>query len=636
MGNSSDKNTILSLSFFSTKLFLILLGICLVASSVFFWKAEEASNLAEMARGVETKARSYAGETEVRYARIYDAMTRLAARGAPYNEAGVGSWKADAAFYIDSFYGLKSVAWVDDAFRIREIVPIEGNTDYIGQIANDAVFDPLQVNLWVPSYDAIEFQGFILGIVSIDSLISPIIDEIDDDYALQLLDGATPVYTTENWHSPQEETIAKRTVSFKNATVLNLSLVPTEALRAAGVREARGTLAFGLLLSFIAMLAVSFAQNYLGKAKSSELRYQNLFKSSKDAIFVTDLSGAFQDANLAATSMLGYSLAELQNLTVSDLLVQTKTVPTDTLPQSWQVGANREAIFRHKDGHAIPVDLGASVIGEATDQEIVLAIVRDITERKAAENELHQYREHLEAIVAERTRDLQDANDELESFSYSVSHDLRAPLRHIDGFLRLLEEREAENLDPTSQHFFQNVKEASTRMGQLIDDLLKFSRTSRSEMTFSPVDPVVLIEKVIGDLQPSIADREIVWTIEPLPTIMADSSLLRVVWTNLLANAIKFTRGRVPTKIDIGTLPDPHQEGWVTFYVRDNGVGFDPAYTHNLFGVFQRLHQQSEFEGTGIGLATVRRIIYRHDGNIWAEAVEGKGATFFFTLKLAR
>ena len=227
---------------------------------------------------------------------------------------------------------------------------------------------------------------------------------------------------------------------------------------------------------------------------------------------------------------------------------------------------------------------------------------------------------------------MEQANDELEAFVYSVSHDLRAPLRHAGNFAQLLLRREAERLEPTSARYIQNIVAATGKMGQLIDDLLAFSRTGRAEMSLRPVATNEIIEKTLEELAPELAGRRITWQVAPLPAVRADRGLLRIVWSNLLSNAIKYTAPRSEAHIEIGATP-PDEEDQVTFFIRDDGVGFDPQYSHKLFGVFQRLHGDDEFEGTGIGLATVRRIVHRHGGRVWAEGEVDRGATFYFTLK---
>lgn len=242
----------------------------------------------------------------------------------------------------------------------------------------------------------------------------------------------------------------------------------------------------------------------------------------------------------------------------------------------------------------------------------------------------------LEQRVADRTAQLEASNKELEAFAYSVSHDLRAPLRHIAGFVQLLHQREAEQLDATSSRYLNIIAESADRMGRLIDDLLAFSRTGRTEMQVRQVELDEMVREVQQELAPEMENRHITWEIGPLPSVQADPTLLRQVWVNLLSNAIKFTTPRPKAHIEIGTVQEKSGLSEVTLFVRDNGVGFDPKYTHKLFGVFQRLHGKEEFEGTGIGLATVRRIIERHGGRVWAEGDLDHGATFYLTLRQTR
>jgi PAS domain S-box-containing protein len=297
-------------------------------------------------------------------------------------------------------------------------------------------------------------------------------------------------------------------------------------------------------------------------------------------------------------------------------------------------------------------------------------IFSDITERKRAEDELKEAQALLEQRVEERTaelkarteeaeklnramvnlledlrelnrgletakRELRMTNSELEAFSYSVSHDLRAPLRHVDGFVKLLLRREKDRLDSTSSDYLEKIAGSSSRMGRLIDDLLAFSRTGRSEMHLQRVDPNEVVQDAVKELSPLAEGRRIVWQLGDLPLVKADSGLLQLVWQNLIGNAIKYTGLREEARIEIGATHEGCEEGTdeIAFFIRDNGAGFDPQYTDKLFGVFQRLHRDDEFEGTGIGLATVRRIVHRHGGRVWAEGEVDKGATFYFTVK---
>ncbi len=262
--------------------------------------------------------------------------------------------------------------------------------------------------------------------------------------------------------------------------------------------------------------------------------------------------------------------------------------------------------------------------------EMAAALQQRQEQVERAQAEVQRSNAQLEQRVAERTAQLQAANQELESFSYSVSHDLRAPLRHIDGFARMLEDHAGPALDAKGRRYVTVISEAAKKMGTLIDDLLVFSRMGRQELRYGTVESGALVRQVIQELEPETNDRRLEWRLQALPPVAGDTALLRQVWLNLLGNAVKYTRTRPHALIEVGTQADGPAE--TVFFVRDNGVGFEPQYVGKLFGVFQRLHAETEFEGTGIGLANVRRIISRHGGRTWAAGQPDAGATFFFSL----
>ncbi len=253
----------------------------------------------------------------------------------------------------------------------------------------------------------------------------------------------------------------------------------------------------------------------------------------------------------------------------------------------------------------------------------------DITERKHLQKDLEILNAELELKVKERTAQLEVSNKELEAFSYSVSHDLRAPLRHINGYVDLLNQRYSSNLPEKAIHYLETISGASSQMGALIDNLLQYSRTGRKELNKSELDLNALLKEVLEELRSMRKGRKITWDIKKLPTVFGDPTLFKVVWTNLLGNAIKYTQNKQTAKISVSCRED--EENFV-FSVCDNGVGFDMKYAQKLFGVFQRLHSQADFEGTGIGLANVQRIVHKHSGKVWATAKPGKGANFFFSL----
>ena len=254
---------------------------------------------------------------------------------------------------------------------------------------------------------------------------------------------------------------------------------------------------------------------------------------------------------------------------------------------------------------------------------------KQIEARNQAEEEMKRLNQELEARVARRTKELREMNQELESFNYSVSHDLRAPLRHLDGFSRILEEEFAAELSANAKHYLRRIRLAATQMSALVDDLLQLARFGRQAVKHEYIALNRLVEETIAACLQEEAAREIVWDVGTLPEVEADPGLVRQVFANLIANALKFTRKKKRAVIEIGARVEG---GEATFFVKDNGAGFDPRYSDKLFGVFQRLHRQDEFEGTGIGLAIVARIIHKHGGRIWAESTPEQGATFYFTL----
>jgi light-regulated signal transduction histidine kinase (bacteriophytochrome) len=262
-----------------------------------------------------------------------------------------------------------------------------------------------------------------------------------------------------------------------------------------------------------------------------------------------------------------------------------------------------------------------------------IAIRADITDLKLAREEVHKLNDELEHRVAQRTAQLETANKELEAFSYSVSHDLRAPLRHISGFSRMLEEELGATLGPDARHHLDRIQSGIQKMGLLVDELLNLARVGRHVLRPQPTPLNSIVAEVITMLEPDSEVRHVTWLIADLPAVECDAVLVKQVFQNLLANALKFTRPRADVVIEVSC---EEEDGQPVFMVRDNGVGFSMKYAGKLFGVFQRLHRSDEFEGTGIGLVTVQRIVRKHGGRVWVNAEVDKGAAFYFTLGMEK
>jgi len=367
--------------------------------------------------------------------------------------------------------------------------------------------------------------------------------------------------------------------------------------------------------------------------KASEVRYRRLFESAKDGILILDAeTGMVADVNPYLIAMLGFSYEEFRGKAIWELGFFRDVVEN---AENFSVLQDKEFIryenlpLKTADGKQVDVEFISNVY-LVNDKKVIQCNIRDQTARVHAEAAVRQLNASLELRVIERTAQLEMANKELEAFSYSVSHDLRAPLRAVDGYSQAVLEDFGPQLPPEGQRYLQTIRAGAQKMGALIDDLLTFSRLSRAPLKKNIIDMGKMVRGVLDTpgLQP--AGRHLDLRIGELPACEGDPALLWQVWINLLSNAFKYSQKRAAAVVEIGCEAKP--EGTV-YFVRDNGTGFDMRYADKLFGVFQRLHRAEDYEGTGVGLAIVQRIIHRHGGRIWADAAVDRGATFYFTLE---
>jgi PAS domain S-box-containing protein len=393
------------------------------------------------------------------------------------------------------------------------------------------------------------------------------------------------------------------------------------------------------------------------QAELALIRLGAIVDSSDDAIIGKDLNSSITSWNKGAEKIFGYTAGEMVGTSIMRLIPADRKDEENHGLENIKRGKSVEhfeTLRQTKDGRLINVAITISAIKDAAGEIIgVSKVAHDISDRKAAEKKIRQLNVELEQRVVERTAELEAANKELEAFSYSISHDLRAPLRAVNGFAGIVLEDFGPQLPEEGRGYLERIRAGALRMGELIDDLLAFSRLSRQAVNRQNVNTVELVQNALDELKPQRDGRQIEIQIGNLPVCHGDAALLKQIWVNLISNAIKYTRGREPAIVEIGSMEDDGGRASgvesqtappstldarpsTVFFVRDNGAGFDMQYANKLFGVFQRLHRADEFEGTGVGLAIVQRIVHRHGGRVWAKAEVNRGATFYFTIGEAK
>jgi len=378
-----------------------------------------------------------------------------------------------------------------------------------------------------------------------------------------------------------------------------------------------------------AELSLRLSRDALQREVAVRTQQANLLSLTHDPIFVRDMSGVVTYWNRGAEELYGWTAEKAIGRITDDLLQTVFPKPFEEIQAELLRTGRWEGELAKKRADGTDVLVASRWALQRDEHQNPLAILQsenDITERKRRENEIRGLNLQLE----KRSTELEAINKELEAFAYSISHDLRAPLRHMVGYTELLQKNASSNLDEKGRRHMTNILEAGKRMGMLIDDLLAFSRIGRAETRETMVSLDQLVREVKNEVWQETEGRNMAWKVGPLPDLYGDRSMLKLVFVNLISNAVKFSRPRPQPEIEIGCTDE--RTDTVVVFIKDNGVGFDMKYVNKLFGVFQRLHRADEFEGTGIGLATVQRIIHRHGGQVWAEGQVGAGATFYLSL----
>jgi len=580
---------------------------------------------------------------------------------------------------VGPWMGNERLAGADLSFEPRRRVAFESARNQRQPVLTrtvDLLTGGRGVQIYVPVFRDGVCQGFVVGIFLVDELFPRLLSTAAaTGERVEISDGDEPLYTQSRGNAKRTENWSEQLTIQVEGAQWRLRVWPCPA-KLADLRSSipETVLGGGLLLSALAGTAVFLAQRAWSRTRAAEtlrravekeaaVRRQaeeelnQFFALSLEMLCICDLDGVVTRVNPAFERILGFAAVELVDEPLLNLVHPDDRDRTGASIEELRSGipvASVENRYLTRDGSYRWLQWAWA---PAPDRPLFYGNARDVTERKNSQEALHRVREELEERVRERTaaleqtnralaqrkaevlklnqqlekrlRELSVSNQELEAFTYSVSHDLRAPLRHIDGFSKiLLDEYEAPLPEP-ARLLLQRVRQSTQRMGRMVDELLELSRTSRREPEKRLTGLRSVLDEVIADLSPDIGERDVEWRIAELPFADCDPALTRQVFVNLLSNALKFTRTRARAVIEVGQI---QTEAGLALFVRDNGVGFSMKYADKLFGAFQRLHRQEDFEGTGVGLATVQRIVRKHGGRIWAEAALDHGATFYFTL----
>ncbi|HYM13902.1 MAG TPA: ATP-binding protein, partial [Bryobacterales bacterium] len=665
-------------------------GLTVLAASLVLSQALVNQGRQRAEREVALVAAGLGDEIQTRMESRIRLLVQVARRWGDASNPPREQWESDASLFVSSFPIYQAIEWIDPSFHVRWHEPHEGNEadenldlgfEQRRRTALEQARDGREVTITqsidlvqggkgfrvnVPMFRGQKCQGFIGGVFQIGKVMQAVLQQgASPGYQISLLEDGQEVYRS-SAHSAMlgPEWGREAAIHLPGVTWAVRARPAAELLAQVVSPLPEVVLAAGLLLAALLGWAVHLAltarqqaaatgaanrelQLEIGQRRQAQeaLAKQSAILTSVlnhmgDGVVVADEQGRCVVSNPAAERIIGVELSDVPPAEWSQYygLYQSDRatpLPPEELPLARSIGGaavDAQEIFvrntARPDGAWISVT-SRPLPGPSGAPKAGVAVFRDITPGRLAEHEIRQLNAELERRVTERTAQLQDAVDQLEGFSYSVSHDLRAPLRAIHGFSSALLEDYAPKLEAGAQGYLHSIANAAQRMGQLIDDLLAFSRLGRKPIQSTRIDMAELARSVFEDLRLAAPERNLQCVIHPLPPAWGDPAMIRQVLVNLLANAIKFTKTRDPARIEVG---GSNGGAGNTYHVTDNGAGFDMRYATKLFGVFQRLHTLAEFDGTGVGLAIVQRIVRRHGGQVWAEGKINEGAAFHFTL----
>ena len=661
--------------------FPLVAGIGVMAIAVGIWQVQVAREQDQLHQLTQAKAETGASDTRSRHRSIVDALDRMARRWGARGGTPREEWRQDAASHVDHIPAFQAIEWVDPTFHVRWIEPLKGNEAAQGlnlafEERRRAALEAAQAQraptvtrtvklvqggtgflVYVPIYTGEKIGGFILGVLDVERFVSPVLNDVGKNFAVRFADGEQTIFTSHNWSRAKEEFAENIEVSLRGGVVWKVTIAPTEDFVGSRFAPLRWTLGVGILLALLAALAIHFAQK--SRLRAKEIARHRLYLEKLVDERTHELKERVKELQCLYAAHIVMADADKS---IESILQEV----AERLPETWQYPAvacaritfedqdHRTSVFREAgDVLSAPIFVGGNELGRievryleprpVADEGPFLREEREVldnlaatiglfVERRRAVEELRRHRDDLEELVAERTKELQRSNKELEQFAYVASHDLQEPLRMVASYVQLIQRRYGGKLDEEADEFIEYAVDGANRMQKLINDLLVFSRVRTRGEEFQETNCEEVLESALGNLRMAIQESGSVVTHDPLPVVSADRTQLVQLFQNLIGNAIKFRSDDHP-KIHVSAQENGRE--WV-FSVRDNGIGFDPEHKERIFVIFQRLHSRGKYPGTGIGLAVCKRIVERHVGSIWVESAPGQGSTFYFTIPKAQ